>query len=135
MLNNEQPAPGRHLITWDGKNDDGLSVPNNAYIYQLTAGEFTDQKVLILNVTDPDEIRNRNSIPLAKSNSQGELELGYEVLPIGKSTVLTDAQGNIIGTLKIRNLIFLKDGYEAFTKPVSIDTSQTLSISIMLQKQ
>lgn len=129
---------GFHLFTWDGKDDNGQYVTNNIYSYQLTTGEFSDQKELFLDVTDPEYIRSRNCIPLSQSDSQGKLELGYYVLPFGKKIIRSDETGLILSVLDFPdslNLVFIKKEYKTLTKSVLIDTKQSLNISVVLEKE
>jgi hypothetical protein len=36
-LVNEEKAPGYHRVSWDGTNQDGMSVPSGVYLYRLSA--------------------------------------------------------------------------------------------------
>jgi len=47
-LVNGQLPPGRHSITWNGKDNLGMQVSSGLYFYQLNAGEFVAIKKLIL---------------------------------------------------------------------------------------
>nr|AFD03266.1 hypothetical protein [uncultured bacterium W4-87b] len=47
-LVNGQLPPGRHSVTWNGKDNLGLQVSSGLYFYQLNAGEFVAIKKLIL---------------------------------------------------------------------------------------
>ena len=48
---------GAFALQWDGKNDKRQYVTNNLYTYELTAGDFTDQKELFLDMIDPEAFR------------------------------------------------------------------------------
>ena len=39
---------GRHLVTWDGRNDAGRSVASSAYIVRLQAGGIQDKQKILL---------------------------------------------------------------------------------------
>lgn len=39
---------GNYSVIWDGKNDSNISVSSGTYFYQLTVGNFTDTKKMIL---------------------------------------------------------------------------------------
>ena len=41
-------AAGYHHITWDGRNDFGLSSPNGVYFYKLSTGKQTEVKKMVL---------------------------------------------------------------------------------------
>ncbi len=43
-----QLAGSNHSFTWDGKDDNGQQVSSGSYFYQLTAGEQTDVRRMIL---------------------------------------------------------------------------------------
>lgn len=47
IIQNEQVS-GTHQVCWDGKNDQGLQLPNGVYIYRLVADQFTQQRKCIL---------------------------------------------------------------------------------------
>jgi len=47
LVNAKQEA-AYYTITWDGKNDNGMSVSTGTYIYRVTAGEFTATKKMNL---------------------------------------------------------------------------------------
>lgn len=40
--------PGIYTLTWDGRNQNGETVPSGVYVYRLQANEFEDTKKLIL---------------------------------------------------------------------------------------
>ncbi|MFQ5865963.1 MAG: FlgD immunoglobulin-like domain containing protein [bacterium] len=48
ILVNEPKEPGYHTVTWDGKDNNGNSMPNGLYIYTIKASEFKDARKLIL---------------------------------------------------------------------------------------
>lgn len=43
-----QQQPGRHRIAWDARNEAGAPVASGVYFYRMRAGEFVDQKKMIL---------------------------------------------------------------------------------------
>ena len=45
LISGEMPA-GRHTVAWDAKDTHGVSVPTGIYLYQLTAGDFSETKKL-----------------------------------------------------------------------------------------
>ena len=47
-LVNEQLSAGHKAVVWDGRNDAGQRVSSCAYLYKLTAGEFTESKKMIM---------------------------------------------------------------------------------------
>ena len=47
-LANTLQVPKIYRVTWDGKNDAGISVASGVYIYKLSAGDFTNSRKMIL---------------------------------------------------------------------------------------
>jgi flagellar hook assembly protein FlgD len=41
-------APGNHSVVWDGQNDRGENVSSGIYFYTLQAGNFLQQRKMIL---------------------------------------------------------------------------------------
>ena len=39
---------GRHVVSWDGRNNDGKQVSTGVYIYRIKAGEFISAKKMML---------------------------------------------------------------------------------------
>jgi hypothetical protein len=136
-LVDKELCAGVHHVYWDGKDDSGQCVTNNLYSYYLTADEFQCQK-LFFYLIDPESMRYNNCVPLSQSDSQGKLELEYYVIPFGKSFTWTDESGNEIGVFDFPDslsLVFIKKEYKTLTKLVLIDTTQTLDISVVLEKE
>jgi pectate lyase len=47
-LVDEQQAPGRYILQWDGRTDEGIAVSNGVYMYRLTAGAHQETRRLTL---------------------------------------------------------------------------------------
>lgn len=47
-LVNKEMTPGKHIVYWSGKDNNGLEVSSGMYFYKLKVGEITKQKKLIL---------------------------------------------------------------------------------------
>jgi hypothetical protein len=47
ILNGPVPA-GRHSALWDGRNDEGVTLPSGVYYARLTIGRFVAHKQLVL---------------------------------------------------------------------------------------
>ncbi|MGH2569436.1 MAG: FlgD immunoglobulin-like domain containing protein [Bacteroidota bacterium] len=47
LVNGYNPA-GRHLVSWDGKNNDGQSLSSGIYIYRLVSGTFVQTRKMVL---------------------------------------------------------------------------------------
>ena len=48
ILVNEEKGPGRHVVRWDGCNNQGIKVGSGLYIYRLQAGNFRDAKKMVM---------------------------------------------------------------------------------------
>jgi flagellar hook assembly protein FlgD len=48
LLVNEAKSEGIHTIQWNGKSDHGFSVASGMYFYQITAGNFTSVRKMLL---------------------------------------------------------------------------------------
>lgn len=47
-LVDEAYSAGRHVVNWDGRDNNGMRVPSGMYIYRIKAGEFIDHKKMML---------------------------------------------------------------------------------------
>ena len=45
---NDYKAIGKHVIQWNGKDNQGQTVSGGVYFYKLMAGDFTQTKKMIL---------------------------------------------------------------------------------------
>lgn len=43
-----QQHPGKYRIIWDARNDAGVRVATGVYFYRIVAGNYVDQKKMIL---------------------------------------------------------------------------------------
>ena len=39
---------GSHSVTWDGRNDTGVTTASGGYIYRITAGNFVKSRKMVL---------------------------------------------------------------------------------------
>ncbi|HAL57863.1 MAG TPA: hypothetical protein DCP63_15720, partial [Bacteroidetes bacterium] len=39
---------GRHNVSWDGRDDVGVSMPTGVYLYRINAGSFQASKKMTL---------------------------------------------------------------------------------------
>lgn len=128
---------GHYQVAWNCTNDSGLYLTNNVYYYQIRTKNFTDTKSLFLDMSDPEQIRSLNCLPLAISDSNGKIESDFSVFPLGEDITWTDETGNQIGTIIIPNrlnLVILKEGYIAPTVVVNIDTEKAWEQTVILKK-
>jgi hypothetical protein len=47
-LVDQYQRPGAKTVSWDGKNEEGKDLPSGIYFYQLTAGQITQTKRMVL---------------------------------------------------------------------------------------
>jgi len=47
-LVDEQFAPGRHIVNWDGRDNNGNRMPSGMYVYRMKAGDFIAHKKMML---------------------------------------------------------------------------------------
>jgi hypothetical protein len=48
LVNGENLSAANHQVTWDGKDDAGLTVPSGVYLYRISAGTFQAAKKMTL---------------------------------------------------------------------------------------
>ena len=49
IVNGQSYTPGFHAVNWDGRDNNGQSVPSGVYIYRIKAGSFiADNKMLLV---------------------------------------------------------------------------------------
>ena len=49
LVNGQSYTPGFHAVNWDGRDNNGQSVPSGVYIYRIKAGSFiADNKMLLV---------------------------------------------------------------------------------------
>ncbi len=136
-ISHEIFGPGSYQITWDGTNDSGRYVPNNIYRYQLIANDQRETSNLFVNVIFPEHLKSNNTIPLSTSDSEGSMEVEYDIFPIGIETLWTDPNGYDLGKIEIPDsisLMFLKDGYSPLVKNVAIKKDEPLELTVVLER-
>lgn len=48
LLRGESISAGRHLLTWDGRDENGAVAPTGVYLYRISAGDFHASKKMTL---------------------------------------------------------------------------------------
>ncbi len=48
LVNGDLQSIGQHIVSWNGKNNAGISVATGTYVYRIEAGEFRDEKKMVL---------------------------------------------------------------------------------------
>ena len=111
------------------------TMTNGFYIYQIK----TDTKTIEsrIHYLDLDVSRLITTNPLVKSNSAGSFELPYGLLGLGTPIVKTSADGTIISTTEISNVIQIvlyKPGFSTLIKEVTIPHNTSLKETFVLKK-
>jgi hypothetical protein len=126
---------GAHQLQFDGSDSEGSYFTNGLYYYRMESKSFTDEKLMCIQMVDPEHIRSLNAMPLTKSGSDGKFYLDYTNIPIGESIIHTDAQGNEIGEIPVSinmTIILIKDGYKTFTQKLIVDGKGPINKSFTL---
>ena len=126
-------APGRYSVNWNGRDENGVYVPNNIYKYRLITDSLSLTKNLFIDDVFPEFSK---TTPIARSNIKGEIIVDYDVFPIGISTPYLDEQGNLLGTITIPNeisLIVTKGDFTSSVKKVTIDDNQPMELSFIIK--
>ena len=133
---NRDCEAGIHSVQWDCKNLDDQYITNGLYVYCLQAGDFNAEKVMCLNMTDPEAIRENSCIPIISSNNQGEFFIAYTEIPIGEKINHTNADGpEVLGELILSNkidLVLLKEGYQTLVQSLEIDVNKMNNLQFQL---
>lgn len=48
LLSGDSKSAGQYTVVWDGKNDNGVSMPTGVYLYRINAGSFHASKKMTL---------------------------------------------------------------------------------------
>ncbi len=48
LINDREESSGTHRVTWNGRNDDGLTLPSGIFFYSLTADNSTLTKKMVM---------------------------------------------------------------------------------------
>ena len=48
LVNGEMQPLGQHVVNWNGLNNAGIGVATGTYVYRIEAGEFRDEKKMVL---------------------------------------------------------------------------------------
>jgi len=126
---------GAYQLHFDGLDTNGNYFTNGLYYYQMESKSFTDEKLMCIQMTDPEHIRSLNAMPLAKSGSDGKFYLDYSSIPIGESIVHTDDQGELLGEIPVSTnmtIILIKDGYKTLNRKLNVDGTAPINQSFTL---
>lgn len=133
LIDSEMEA-GAYVMNWDGTNQSGQYVGNGLYAYQMIAEGFSDEKVLCLNMLDPEQMRGLESIPMVSTDHEGEFILEYSSVPFGATIVHTDERGTELGELVISSVsvALIKEGYQSLVRSLPSDTGKAVDVSYTL---
>lgn len=48
LVSGEMQSLGQHVVNWNGRNNAGIGVATGTYVYRIEAGEFRDEKKMML---------------------------------------------------------------------------------------
>ncbi|HTY58543.1 MAG TPA: hypothetical protein VMF59_06975 [Bacteroidota bacterium] len=115
----------------------GGSLTNGVYICQIVTDMATRESTLTLLNADVNTLVLTE--PLTTSNAQGEFSLPYGVFGFGVVIHVTSSSGpSVIDSVCISpslQIVLYKEGYQIMTRPVTIDTTQALSIAFTMARQ
>ena len=137
-LFDQNATAGRYSVTWDGKDDYGTNVTNGLYSYEFVTSDTTIEKVMCLNMLDPEHIRSVSCVPIRKTNSDGEFFISSCCLPIGEIVPQTEENGpDVVDELTISQIgvVALKEGYESQTMTVTMTKTQAKTVEFILNPQ
>jgi len=75
LIDNKKFESGKHSVSWDGKDDDGLVVPDEVWIPVLTVEEETGQTI----VDDARRYSGGEIIPDIRWTSRADTELSFDL--------------------------------------------------------
>ena len=93
-------------------------------------------KTLFVNMQDPEHIRALNSIPLARSDQNGIIQLAGKKLPVDQEIIHTDENGNELGYFKVPeelNIFLIKENYLTYERKIKINPTRSTDIDVILQ--
>jgi hypothetical protein len=97
VVDGELPA-GQHMFVWDGKDDEGLTMPDGVYHFHLvTASGASQQPFLLLYLGYDNLPEDAVLAPLAVTDARGGFALSQACLPLGFVFDTLDEVGQVIG--------------------------------------
>ncbi len=139
LVNDDTIGIGHHSILWNGTNDDSLYVTNGIYSYRLTTSDTVINKLMVLYMTNPENIKNKNCIPVASTDLKGKFSINHKNLPpVGFSIPIMDAYGNETGTAVVSdtfNIILLKDGSDNLVQSFAMNANKNIFLNLKTNKQ
>jgi hypothetical protein len=116
---------------------DGGGLTNGIYLYQIVTDSATREGTFTL--LNPDVNALVLTKPLATSDARGEFSIPYGVFGFSVVMHVTSSSGpTIIDSVCISpsiELVLYKEGYQVLARPVTIDTTQAMSVAITLARQ
>jgi len=75
LINDQTYKKGKHSVSWNGKDDDGVVVPDEVWIPVLTVSELTGQTI----IDDPRRYSGGEIIPDIRWTVRSDTELSFDV--------------------------------------------------------
>ncbi len=131
-------AAGIYSVMWDGTNDNGDYVTSNIYSYRLIKDGTEYTRKLFRCMINPQNIKDKNCIPLVVTDSKGKIAINFNKFPVGEEFVWTDETANELGILTIPetlSLVFIKNGYQSRTEEVVLKEGKIVNLSVVLSAE
>lgn len=101
---------GNHSYHWNGKNSEGITVPDNFYYYHIKTHNDYFKKPLFIYGSLPDYTNYNSYQELASTNSDGNYAININELAFScndNTLMLYDMDGNVEGTCLVTRTITL----------------------------
>ncbi|MBN2102420.1 hypothetical protein JW835_00095 [bacterium] len=135
-LVSEVMAAGCYMILWSGRNAQEQSVSNGFYPYRLTAGGFTDEKTMCIQMLDTESLAG--SKPKFCTDSQGRFEIPYDHIPVGKEIPWMSETADSLGTFVVSDsvtIVLTKSGYASVEEKIKVNVHVSARHSFIMPRE